>query len=356
MRPLIDEALELARRDADQHALAHVLDLVSAALLVRPDMVHERMHVTAELLALTDALGDPFLGCTGAALRCVAAIEIADIDEAHRCADRVRRLSEETNQPWLRWIALFLSTLEAQIAGDLELTEKLARDALTVGRDIGVLDVFLFYGAPISYVRWEQGRLEEIIDGHLHAHEVMPRVSSIPAVAAFYLAELGRIEEAKERLDVVARAGFESLHYDLFLLFALTNWGLTAVRVGNREATAAIYELLSPYHAHLINPIGMAFWSTHTILGHLAGALGRFDDAEQHFAAASPVHERIGAPLFEARNLLYWAQMLVARNTQDDAVRARAMLERARTTARELGAATIVRAATDLMSTAAGPA
>ncbi|OBB79226.1 hypothetical protein A5760_21070 [Mycobacterium colombiense] len=356
VRPLIDEALELARRDADQHVLAHVLGLVSAALLVRPDMVAERMRLTAELLSLTDALGDPFRGCTGAALRCVAAIEIADIDEAHECAGRVRRLSEKTNQPWLKWIALFLATLEAQIPGKLKLTERLARDALAVGRDIGVLDVFLFYGAPMSYVRWEQGRLEEIIDGHLHAHEVMPGVSSIPAVAAFFLAELGRIEEANNRLDVVAQAGFESLNYDNFLLFALTNWGLTAVRVGNRQATATIYELLSPYHSHLINPIGMAFWSAHTILGHLAGALGRFDDADEHFSAASSVHERIGAPLFEARNLLYWAQMLLTRNTQDDAVRALDMLERASSTAQELGALAIVRDATQLITTAQAPA
>ncbi|WP_264033544.1 hypothetical protein, partial [Mycobacterium riyadhense] len=42
------------------------------------------------LLALADGLDDPFLGCMAAAMRFIATVEVADIDEARECARRTR--------------------------------------------------------------------------------------------------------------------------------------------------------------------------------------------------------------------------------------------------------------------------
>ena len=350
IRPLIDEAQQLARRDSEKHALARVLTLVSSALVVRPDLMAERMGLTSELLTLADGVDDPFLGCMAAAMRFFAAVEVADIDEARECAHRAWRLSERTGQPWMRWLARFVATVIASMAGDLELTEQHASDALDIGVAIGFPDAFFFYSPQFNYLRYEQGRLEEIIDANFKMRKLAPRLSSIPARLSFYLTELGRLDEAAKLLDEVTQAGFGSLNHDYLRLYALAYWGLTAVRVGDRGATAEIYDLLYPYRTHLIYPVPIAFSSAHTILGHLAGALDRFDDAEQHFAAATAVHDRIGAPLFEARNLLHWAQMLLSRNADADKPRALAMLHRACDTARDLGGAAIVRDTTHLIN------
>jgi hypothetical protein len=62
-----------------------------------------------------------------------------------------------------------------------------------------------------------------------------------------------------------------------------------------------------------------------------------------HFTAANVVHERVGARLLNARNSLFWAQMLLSRNFGNDNERALTLLERACAVGRELGSAAIVR-------------
>ncbi|MCV7123687.1 ATP-binding protein [Mycobacterium lacus] len=349
IRPLIDEAQQLARKDCDKHALARVLTFVSSALVVRPDLMAERMALTGELMVLADGVDDPLLGCMAAAMRFFAAVEVADIREARECAHRTWRLSERTGQPWMRWIARFVAGVIAAMGGELELAEKHASDALKIGVAIGFPDAFFFYSPQLNYLRYEQGRLEEVIDANVEMRKLAPGLSSIPARLSFYLAETGRLDEAGELLSEVTQAGFGSLNHDYLRLYALAYWGLTAARLGERSVIAEIYDLLYPYRGHLIYPVPIALSSAHTILGHLAGALGRFDDAEGHFAAATTVHERIGAPLFEARNQLCWAQMLLSRNADADTPRALAMLHRARDTATELGGVAIVRDTTHLI-------
>jgi hypothetical protein len=215
IRPLIDEAQRLARRGADKHALARVLNLVSSALVVRPDLMAERRELTGELLVLADGVDDPHLGCMAAAMRFFVTVEVADIGEGRLCAARVWQLAERTGQPWMRWLARFVATVIASIDGDLGLADKHSRDALDIGMAIGFPDAFFFYSPQFHYLRYEQGRLDEdIIDAHVQMRELAPGLSSIPARLAFYLTELGRLEQAAELLAEVTRAGFGSLNHD----------------------------------------------------------------------------------------------------------------------------------------------
>ena len=352
VQPLIAEALERSRGDGDRDALARVLSLVSAALTGRPEMLADRLELSGELRALADELGDPFRAFTGAAWRFIASIELAEIAEAHACAHRMRELAEQVDRPWMTWVALTGSTVEAQLAGDLERTEMLARKALAVGVDMGLTDVFTFYGAQISAVRYEQGRLEEIIGGHLAAEGKTTGISAYPAVLAAYLSELGRLDEATTRLDAVAAGGFASLPHDEFLLYSLSHWGLVAVDVRDLGASAALYDLLVPYRAVIVGAVGVVFGSAEMILGRLAAALGRHQEAERHYATAARVHENIGARLLHARTSVYWAQMLLDRDVGDDRDRALALLEGAKGSAEALGGAAVARDANDLLVTA----
>ena len=58
-------------------------------------------------------------------------------------------------------------------------------------------------------------------------------------------------------------------------------------------------------------------------LGLLATALGRFADADDHFASAAATQESIGAPVPLARTQLKCGRMLLIRNQPGDAERAR---------------------------------
>src|SRR5262249_36005528 len=78
--------------------------------------------------------------------------------------------------------------------------------------------------------------------------------------------------------------------------------GRAAAVVGDRERTAEIYGLLSPYADRTIQ-IGPSFFCQGSVargLGVLAGALERRDEAAAHFETALSVHRAMGATPYVA--------------------------------------------------------
>ena len=67
----------------------------------------------------------------------------------------------------------------------------------------------------------------------------------------------------------------------------------------------------------------------------LAACLGRWDDAERHFADALAMNERLDI----VRTRGAWAAMLLDRGTPDDAARARELIAAGRAEAEHLGMA-----------------
>ncbi len=85
-------------------------------------------------------------------------------------------------------------------------------------------------------------------------------------------------------------------------------------------------------------------------LGTLATTLGRYEQAEDHFAAAAEIEERFGAPLFLARTHVGWARALIARGRPEDLERAQHMLEQAEEVAERLGGGLVSREAAECRS------
>jgi hypothetical protein len=79
----------------------------------------------------------------------------------------------------------------------------------------------------------------------------------------------------------------------------------------------------------------------------LAATLGRYDDAERHFAHAATTHAELEAPGFLARTNCDWALALLERGGPGDGERAQRMLDDATAAAREIGAAGIERRAAE---------
>lgn len=354
VRPLIDQAIEGARKTADTRVLAEVLALISATISGRPDLLGERRELGAELYELTQALDDPHLQCLCALWQFINAMEIADTAGAAGCWQRIDELADRTGQPWMKWVSLVFATVRAQLAGDLTSTETLAADAVKVGIACGQTDALTYSGAQICTLRYEQGRLNEIIEGHLAAGDIVPGISAMRATPTFYLAELGRLDEAAPRLTAAAHDGFAVLPKDAFYLYSLAHYAQVAVRLGDIPTAATIYDLVLPYRALLIHDIAVVYGSAELILGELATALGRYDDAEQHFAAAAGLHERIGARLILARTRLRHADMLLRRQTRADYERAQELLVVVLADAQQLGATTIEQQARNLQSATVG--
>jgi hypothetical protein len=89
------------------------------------------------------------------------------------------------------------------------------------------------------------------------------------------------------------------------------------VRLEDRDAAARLYSLLLPYERlYALAPVEAPFGSVALALGTLATALRRFDEGERHLELAA---------------------MLLARGAAGDPERARALLDDALATYRELG-------------------
>lgn len=100
-----------------------------------------------------------------------------------------------------------------------------------------------------------------------------------------------------------------------------------------------LYGMLSPYSDRAIvvtSAIGCA-GPVSLYLGILATALEQWSDAEQHFAKAGEIAQRLGSQPFHNRAKYEHARMLLARNSDGDREAAQSLLERAISDARSIG-------------------
>ena len=254
--------------------------------------------------------------------------------------------------------------------------ERWANEALRLGEVTGQPDSISLSHGSLGMLRILQGRYEEA-DGLIR-----PVIEQFPAAAysamlAWSLAEQGRTDEARAILDRVLagrggspaptrqnvgskrllQAAAEAEVHDACLwtpLAAATGAqgnstalvgtpetvGVTGSgRVGGlstTEVAAELYELLLPSRAAMAT--GQTAWAgpvTHD-LGLLATVMERYDEAEEHFAAAVEVQDRIGAQGMVVHTRLAWGRMLLRRAGTNDASRARTLLEEAKAGAREV--------------------
>jgi len=137
------------------------------------------------------------------------------------------------------------------------------------------------------------------------------------------------------------------LPFDVAWIPGMARYAEVAARLGAADAAASIYEKLLPYRDQIVTSVLTVNGSVERLLGVLAATLERWEPADRHFAAASEVHDRIGAPLFLARTCMNWGRALAARGDEE---RGRDRLERAVELARRHGGAAIEREAAGLLA------
>ncbi len=345
---LSGEALAVARRLGDPGTLAEVL-LARYYTIVGPDTHSERVANVTELLALAQDLGDPVIHSRALALSFRVAVESGDVEKADRYLEANERLTEDLHQPTLQWFVAMQRAGRALRRGRTEEAEGLVLDAGRAGEaagqpDAGVLRLWLQFS-----VRFEQGRLGELLDDLLRHVAEFPALPGARALVALAYAELDRLDDARQALQPLASSNFD-LPVNTNWLRAVTDIAAACARVGDREWAATLYRLLTPYPnlfptANLGTPTG----SVGHYLGLLAGVLGRFDESEAHLASAEAAHERSEAPTWLARTRLEWARILLLRGQPGDAERAQQLLDQGLVTARDLGLAGVERHAAALL-------
>jgi class 3 adenylate cyclase/tetratricopeptide (TPR) repeat protein len=345
-RTLATEAIQVARAAGDPIALAHTL-LNGTFSIWGPDTRQERQRLLDELGELAQRLDDPRLSFLAAGKGVELGIQAGDRTRVESGVAAMRTLAASVPEPSLTWVRLLFEAGWALVQGDLQASEQRALEAFEAATASGQPDGVLNFGGQLFNVRRSQGRLVELAERSVQLGDAQENRSAWRAAAALTLIESGREDEARE---LVRAEDLQNIPWDPIWPAATFFWTEACVRVEALDRAGELYALLEPVAGQVavagVDPYGSFDWA----LGTLARALERYEQAENHFAAAAQIEERLGAPLFLARTRTAWARTLIARGHPEDLERAEQMLEQADEVAGRLGAQGLTREVSECRS------
>lgn len=339
---LTAEAVTLARSTGDPRVLAEVLTRTFYGLL-GPVALDLRITQIKEARTLLPRIDDPdieFWATTGHA---AAMLEAGELDQSRRLTERIVATAADLQQPNMRWMAHWSLAMHAHIQGRLDDAEREAATAFEVGAAAGEPDALSFYAAQLWAVRYEQGRVAELLPALEAAASQMANITGFMALLALSYADVGRLEEARRAF--AQRPPLDEIPVDTAYTSALAFFAEIAARLGDAEAAAPVYDALLPWRGLMIYSGIQTQCAVEHYLGRTAATMGREDAAVDHFEAACATHERIGAPVFLARSQVALGALLQRRADEAERERGAALLSAARAAAEERGAGAVARAA-----------
>jgi tetratricopeptide (TPR) repeat protein len=335
---LANEAIAVATSTGDDAALLRVYNLVHVPLAV-PPLIEQSLIRSADALELAERVGDPVLLFFALGFRVANMVMAGMLDESRDYFEAQGSVAEHLDQPVLNWVHTWMSSLFAQIDGDFDEMERLAMKALQIGTDCGQPDAAIFFSAQSINVHWQRGTLPELLPMIEQLRSETPDFD--PAFLAGLLAmvyvEADRIEDALGLLEQFALIDFV-LPMDSLWLLGMFSYAEAATECNDSQYAGPLFDRLVPYAGLLCCDGGASVQGPVShFLGGLATVLGRYDDAEEYFARAASVGDRLAAPFFAARTDLQWGKMLGLRHAPGDIDKARTLLTRAHNAASGCG-------------------
>jgi class 3 adenylate cyclase/tetratricopeptide (TPR) repeat protein len=345
---LADAARAMARRLGDPDTIVRTLNLVCDPLQV-PSTLSERMVDAKEALELSELLGNPdLLFWTGAYSR-LAAVQAGDFEMARRCLATMRAVISGLRQPTMMWVTLFNEAADSLLTGDPDRAEQLATAALEIGTESGQPDAFGFYGAEMIGVRRQQGRYGELVPLIERIAAENPALPVFRATLAEGHVEAGNVDAARQMLEAAA-ADLTSLPYDVVWIFAVAAYADVATELRADAPARLLLDLLAPFDDQVLFIGATAGSPVAYYCGSLESVLGRYEEADAHFAKAAELNARGQMEFSAAATHLRWGRMLRARGGPGDLERARDLLGQAHDAATSRGYVSIARRATAELS------
>jgi tetratricopeptide (TPR) repeat protein len=267
-----------------------------------------------------------------------------DIDEMDRCIEIMQSLAERLDQPTLKWMDSFQRSGRALIAGDVDQAEQLATTALQIANESGEPDAELMFGAQVMCVSWQRGTMGDLVPLIEQMAADNPGVPTITAALATAHAEGNRITESRNMLETFAATGFD-MPLDMSWFMGIVCYAEAAIACQDPKYAMPLFERLAPWADQWSSNDAVVGGPASTFLGGLAAVLGRYDQAEVHFAQAALSCSRVGAKFFAARTDLSWGRMLAERQAPGDIEKAREMFAKALTVAEAHGYGNVERRA-----------
>ena len=261
--------------------------------LAGPEHTVDRLATADELVAFADELGDDDLAATGWGWGLVDSMELGRLEEAavHQAAHRelaVRLGAPGHSSDVAAWVAM-----RAMLEGRVDDAGAAAANAFTFAAEAGDPEADESYLLQRWWLALEWDSTEKLTRV---ADECRARASASVggrtwrAAAGLALARAGRLDQAGEELRRATDHGLGELIRDPGRLHPLSCLAEVAWLLGDGYRAATVGPLLEPFADRMIVAgRGLACrGSVARLCGLVAASAYRWDEAEDHFEAASP--------------------------------------------------------------------
>jgi tetratricopeptide (TPR) repeat protein len=293
--------------------------------------------IAEEVRQLAKEIGDAERAFQASFLGHVASLTLGDRERAVSLMEEFR-VANVLKQPALQWWSLAMQAIWALFRGDFPEGERLADEALRVGRHAQSWDAGFSHRMALFILHREQGGLDEIDELIQRSVDEYPGYRLFRCLVPLLDSELGRSEKAAAKLEALSADEFAAVPPDAEYLFSLCILSEVAAELGDAERADTLRRLLEPYKA--LNALASGEVSLGCVArfaGLAAATAERWQDAERHFTEALEANARMEARPSLAHTQHDHGRMLLARGDRSDLPRARELLANALDTYRELG-------------------
>jgi hypothetical protein len=336
---LAAEAERMARAEDDPATLATVLGY-NLVTLWSPERAHRAIEEATEVMELAGAAGEQEMALRARSSRINNLLMIRRVEPAFEDIDGFGELARQLRQPRVLWYAPLYEAMRALMLGRFAEAERLCIRSAQIGREVDPSLSSLLSGAQMLYLRWWQGRLDELapaVEGFAAQYPAMP---AWRCGLALIRRELEDRAGAAEVLAGVRAEGFDQIPDDNILLVAMTFLAEACGWLRDRQAAAELERLLHPFSGLVVvSPNAGCLGPVDRLLGLLLAAQGRVEEA-------GSLHERglgqaveLKAPPLIAQAQIDYAELLVE---VGERVRAERLAREALGAGEELGMARIV--------------
>jgi tetratricopeptide (TPR) repeat protein len=299
---------------------------------VFPDQIQERIEVARQILALAEEMGDRELALVSGHCNLQGdLLHLGEMKEAGVHIAAHARLSEELRQGAQHGHTIALQAMCAQLRGQYDDAENLARAAFEFRTRTGFPGAEGGWLLQLFACHWDRGRLAELANARL------------PPIWDELVRGLVAIESGErpgaELLDrLVADADVIPTESPVEA-FQLALCAELCSELSHTPSALVLLQRLARYGQRtiILNAASVTLGAGARYLGMLELVTGDWDQAERHMEMALEINRRLESPPWIARTQHDFARMLVARGTVPDRERALALSAEALATARELG-------------------
>ncbi|MGD0638944.1 MAG: AAA family ATPase, partial [Nitrososphaerales archaeon] len=212
-----------------------------------PALLDETLADNLEALEVAERLGDPVRLCLAAANAFIDATRATRFDLLDRCLSIMEEQAQRVRQPGLRRTSRINHAVKAMLEGNTTQAEELATSVLELGAASGEPDAFGFYGAQLASIRYQQGRMGELVSVVNDLVEQNPGLPAFRSALATASLQAGDEDAARALLEEDIVAGF-SVHEDTAWLTTILSYSRVPIELNMAEQAERLLKLLVPFH------------------------------------------------------------------------------------------------------------